>query len=369
MHLPGFDIFCRVVDNYGDIGVCWRLAKQLAQHSEVGPVRLWVDDLASFHQIEKCVRPTAAQQVARGVQIHHWTQTLPDVRPLEVVVEAFACDLPQMFLDRMTDNLWINLEYLSAEDWVESCHALPSIQPNGLNKFFFFPGFTPRTGGLLREPDLLDSQATWTALPESRRALLDKIGMPDHVQGLLLKGWRQAFVFCYNDAPAQALANALGHPGQPTLAIVPRGVLPELSQLQNESFQVFESPFVDQDEFDHLLWSSDLNVVRGEDSLVRAIWAGKPFLWHIYRQKEDAHMAKLDAWLERTHLSAEFRQTIRAFNQTDESAAIASLQEAVEPRAWEQWRMECLAFRQAMTDQTSLVTRLLAFRAEKAGSG
>ncbi len=38
------DIFCAVVDNYGDIGVCWRLARQLA-HEHGMTVRLWVDDL------------------------------------------------------------------------------------------------------------------------------------------------------------------------------------------------------------------------------------------------------------------------------------------------------------------------------------
>ncbi|MBY0444112.1 MAG: elongation factor P maturation arginine rhamnosyltransferase EarP, partial [Burkholderiales bacterium] len=37
-----WDIFCRVIDNYGDIGVCWRLARQLSfEHGFA--VRLMVD--------------------------------------------------------------------------------------------------------------------------------------------------------------------------------------------------------------------------------------------------------------------------------------------------------------------------------------
>lgn len=369
MRLPGFDIFCRVVDNYGDVGVCWRLARQLARHPAVGVVRLWVDNLAAFHRIETRVDATAAQQLHCSVEIRHWVDPLPDVPPLDVVVEAFACDLPPMFRKRMTDSLWINLEYLSAEDWVEGCHALPSLQPDGQSKFFFFPGFTKNTGGLLREPDLLASQASWAASPDLRWTLLGKIGMPQPLQQLLQRGWRQAFIFCYDDAPAQALAHALSRPSHPTLAIVPQGVLSKLSAFQTDFFRVFESPFVDQDDFDRLLWSSDLNIVRGEDSLIRAIWAGKPFLWHIYRQEDEAHLVKLDAWLARTGFNPLTQQTIRAFNEANASLTTAHLQEALEPATWARWQQDCLSYRHALMREECLVTRLLAFCAEKAHSG
>ena len=42
-----WDIFCTVIDNYGDIGICWRLARQL-RVDDGQRVRLWVDDLTSF---------------------------------------------------------------------------------------------------------------------------------------------------------------------------------------------------------------------------------------------------------------------------------------------------------------------------------
>ena len=44
---PDWDVFCRVIDNFGDIGVCWRLARQLAGDFALH-VRLWVDDFDSF---------------------------------------------------------------------------------------------------------------------------------------------------------------------------------------------------------------------------------------------------------------------------------------------------------------------------------
>src|SRR5690606_7944813 len=154
-----FDIFCRVVDNFGDIGVCWRLARQLARAPSVNEVRLWVDDLHSFARIQPGVEPCLLRQAVEGVDIVHWTPTAPPppLTPHDVVIEAFACEPPADFIERMVgrDCVWINLEYLSAEPWVESCHALPSPQAKGLRKFFYFPGFTSATGGLLREPGLL----------------------------------------------------------------------------------------------------------------------------------------------------------------------------------------------------------------------
>lgn len=369
MFLPGFDIFCRVVDNYGDIGVCWRLAKQLAREAGAGPVRLWVDKLDSFLRIEKSVDPTAPRQFLSGVELLHWTDPAPDIEPLGVVIEAFACDPPASFLARMKDSLWINLEYLSAEDWVEECHGLPSLQANGLKKYFFFPGFTVNTGGLLRDPGLLRSQAEWLSQPGLRWRLLSDIGMPATLIDKLQDGWRQVFVFCYRDLPADALAQALSTPDEPTVAVVPTGVLPDLAALQSRHLKVFESPFVDQDCFDRLLWSSDLNFVRGEDSLIRAIWAGKPFLWHIYRQDHDVHMLKLQAWLARTHFAEPVKQLFTALNVGDKSAFSHRFQQAFQPTNWSQWSHDCVALRDQLASQSSLTERLLAFCAEKSRSG
>lgn len=369
MTLPGFDIFCRVVDNYGDIGVCWRLARQLARHPQAGQVRLWVDDLASFARIEPQVDVHAARQQAEGVTLLHWSDPAPLETPLDVVIEAFACDPPPSFVAGMHGSLWINLEYLSAEDWVEDFHGLPSLQANGLNKNVFFPGFTESTGGLLREPDLLSSQAQWHSRPELRWQMLQDMGMPGKLIELLRAGGRQAFVFCYGNAPAKALAQAFQHTDKPTVAIVPQNVLPALASWQSDTFKVFECPFVDQRGFDQLLWSSDLNFVRGEDSVLRAIWAGKPFLWHIYQQADNAHLNKLDAWLARTEHADAVRQLMLAWNQGDDAGFLAQLQHALQPDPWQRWSRESAALRSTLAEQTSLVERLLAFCAEKRGSG
>lgn len=140
----GWDLFCRVIDNYGDIGFCWRLSRQLT--TEYGlAVRLWVDDLASLQRICPSVDPHQTFQQRCGVQINHWTDPFPDIIPADVVIEAYGCELPEKYIQAMLPShsrsrqpVWINLEYLSAESWVEEYHGLCSPHPRlPLTKYFF----------------------------------------------------------------------------------------------------------------------------------------------------------------------------------------------------------------------------------------
>ena len=141
-----WDIFCRVVDNFGDIGVCWRLARQLTAEHGIA-VRLWVDDLDSFARLCPAIKNSEASQVVTGVTVCSWREPFPDVVPGTVVIEAFGCEIPASFKTAMAAKLpapvWINLEHLSAEDWVTGTHGLPSPQAL-MNKYFFLSRFCRR---------------------------------------------------------------------------------------------------------------------------------------------------------------------------------------------------------------------------------
>lgn len=302
-----WDIFCAVVDNYGDIGVTWRLARQLVAEHEVA-VRLWVDELAALQRLCPQADTQLASQVLEGVEVCHWPADWQSVQPGEVVIEAFACHLPAAFVSAMAAEprkpLWLNLEYLSAEDWVGGCHGLPSPQSGGLQKFFFFPGFTDDTGGLLREGDLLRRRQRFQADPAARAAFLAGLGVP------LLEGARLISLFAYENAGLASWLDVLAADARPTQLLVPQGrILGDLQAWLGEAelsagcwrranLQINVLPFVRQQDYDLLLWSCDFNVVRGEDSFVRAQWAGRPLLWHIYVQEEQAHLEKLEAFLQ-----------------------------------------------------------------------
>lgn len=319
-----WDIFCRVIDNYGDIGVCWRLARQLVQELDQ-MVRLWVDDLVSFQRLCPEIDLHARQQWQAGVEIRHW-QTPPAgdaIDPLcdnlshgtgdgpsgAVVVEAFACELPDSWLAAMASRqpppLWINLEYLSAEAWVAGCHGLASRHPQWpLTRHFYFPGFTPSSGGLLREDALLVQRRHWQQHPELAR---QHFQLPQRQPDEL---WLS--LFCYHNPALPALLDAWVHNDRPLRCLLPLGLASQqISRLpgwpdqlhagqtvQRGALTLHILPFVRQQEFDLLLWSCDMNFVRGEDSLVRAIWAARPLVWQPYPQDDQAHVAKLAAWLE-----------------------------------------------------------------------
>lgn len=302
-----WDIFCTVVDNYGDIGVTWRLARQLvAEHGLA--VRLWVDDLNAFVPMCPGADASAAQQWQQGVEVRAWPAQWQPVEPADVVIGAFACQLPAPYIEAMraraTPPLWLNLDYLSAEDWVEGCHGLPSPQANGLRKVFFFPGFTDKTGGLLREAPLLAQRDALQQSPGARTAFLQGLGVQ------LEKGAQLISLFAYENPQLGAWLDALAADSCATHLVVPSGrILGDLGNWLGEpalavgdlhqrgALTVQVLPFVSQDDYDRLLWCCDFNAVRGEDSFVRAQWAGRPMLWHIYVQEENAHWEKLEAFL------------------------------------------------------------------------
>lgn len=303
-----WDIFCVVVDNYGDIGVTWRLARQLvAEHGQ--QVRLWVDDLDTFSQLCPGTSATARQQWHEGVEVRHWHADWMGAEPADVVIEAFACQLPDPYINAMATCgrriLWLNLEYLSAEDWVVGCHALPSMQNHGLQKYFFFPGFEQGTGGLIREGDLLARREAFQGDPAMRAEFLQFFGLEVQPTTRLIS------LFAYENTAIAGWLDVLASDTRQTQLLVPEGrVLRDvaswlgLAQLQagdqhaRGSLQIAVLPFMTQNQYDMLLWCCDFNAVRGEESFIRAQWAGRPLVWHIYPQEKEAHWDKLNAFLE-----------------------------------------------------------------------
>lgn len=394
-----WDVFCRVIDNFGDIGVCWRLACDLGQRGQ--QVRLWVDDASALSWMAPQVQWTPADDATwqlpagrgqPGVTVFNWHDaqkpgsTLPELQAGDVVVEAFGCDPPDAFIERMQIRAaqgqpaqWVNLEYLSAEDYVERSHGLRSPIWSGvgagLSKRFFYPGFTPATGGLLREPDLIPRRRTETAAQAQRRAVLKQIGVdladqgadPDDDAKLIL-------LFCYESAPVAELLDQLTRlarsaPQAPhTHVLLTPGHATRLATAwaqgnRDSSLRLHPLPALPQDDFDRLLWCCDLNLVRGEDSAVRALWAGRPHLWHIYEQDDGVHAGKLDAFMARwmatwpADLRADVHAWWRAWNRLGPMPdSLPSWQDPADP-----WRCHSENARDRLAEQQDLTSQLLTF--------
>ncbi|HHW4401381.1 TPA: elongation factor P maturation arginine rhamnosyltransferase EarP [Aeromonas hydrophila] len=393
--LPQFDwdIFCCVVDNFGDIGVTWRLARQLKQegalltHGNEVQVRLWVDDLASFARICPGLDPALDSQWVDGIHIQHWHDTLPpDTLPARVVIEAFACQLPAPFIERMAEQTasqpwppcWINLEYLSAESWVEDCHALASPQRVGnqsLNKYFFFPGFTAKTGGLLCERGLIVERERWQQDEAGLAAYWASLGLPPKQEHEL-----RVSLFTYESPALTSLVESWCQSVTPVTLLLPLGrslndvltgaglaaAIPTAragALLQAGNLTIKLLPMTDQAGYDRLLWSCDLNLVRGEDSFVRAQWAARPFLWHIYPQEEQAHMVKLDGFLDHylAELPAATGQWLRGFSHALNQGENCRDWWAQWPEHAAIWLQHGRPWSQKQLRDGDLVTRLVKF--------
>ncbi|MFL9905814.1 elongation factor P maturation arginine rhamnosyltransferase EarP [Paraburkholderia sp. RL17-337-BIB-A] len=307
------DIFCAVIDNFGDIGVCWRLARQLA--SEHGwQVRVFVDDLHAFQKLCPSLALDRARQAVGGIIIEHWREPPHAGDTLEVadvVIEAFACELPPIYVAAMARRerapVWFNLEYLSAEDWVADFHLRPSPHPRyPLTKTFFFPGLGPGTGGVLKERLLDTAREAFEASQPAREAwwLTTTGRAPPPSTATVVS------LFAYENPAVDSLLEQWRDSAEPVVLLVPEGRisgavarffgLPSFaagSHAERGGLSVHSLAFTEQPGYDALLWASDINFVRGEDSFVRAQWAAKPFVWHIYPQADDAHLPKLDAAL------------------------------------------------------------------------
>ena len=360
-----WDIFCRVIDNHGDLGVCWRLSTDLAERGH--RVRLWVDDARAL----TWMAPKAALDGAGWahlktetgqIQARPWHAALDAAsEKADVWIEAFGCELPDHFVQWAAGHdtqgipltpVWLNLEYMSAESYVERSHKLPSPVMSGplkgRTKWFFYPGFTEKTGGLLREKHVADRLAKQTAnLASSHQART-----------------RKTSIFCYEPAAlVEALQlDSLNQPGHEWQVAHGRGAaafdkalmaLPDGAP--KPSFN--KIPPLPQAQFDDLLETCDLNFVRGEDSLVRALWAGKALIWHIYPQDDGAHAVKLEAFLDWLNAPPSLRQFHLRWNGLSERPL-----PEIDLMAWQ----SCIqAARSRLMNQPDLVTQLLQFVAEK----
>jgi uncharacterized repeat protein (TIGR03837 family) len=337
-----WDIFCKVVDNFGDAGVAWRLARELADEHSLA-ARLWIDDPRSLARMAPGIDASADAQCHAGVEIRRWREAFADPFPADadVVIEAFGCGLPESYARSMAQRVpapvWFVLEYLSAEAWIDGGHGLPSPHPClPLTRRFWFPGFTPASGGLLRERGLIEARDAFQRDVRGRADFWSSLSVPVPA-GVECR----VSLFCYRDPALPALLDAWSNGDEAVGCIVPEGVaagaldawtggnVPHAGRpVSRGRLTLHAIPFLSQQAYDRLLWACDINFVRGEDSFVRAQWASRPFVWHIYPQADEAHQEKLDAFVDRYTAALDppaataVRRLFRAWNRPADAEVI-----------------------------------------------
>jgi uncharacterized repeat protein (TIGR03837 family) len=288
-------LICKAIDFFGDIGVAWRIAKQLKADYDV-EVHLLLDDLITAQKLIPSLDTSLKKQTINGIVIHYCdfsenSDSLPP--PPLFVFNLFNIDLPYKYksLIQSEKSKYIAIEYLSAESWVDNFHLKPSIDPqSGLIKTFFYPGFTNQTGGLIREKNLPLHREAFSQ--EQREEVIRSLNGDPSFFSISL--------FYYPSQKIDIFLDLMEHMEKSIQFFMPQYLFDLLVTKKSYQYiRIIPYQFLSHDDFDRLLWSCDLNFIRGEDSWIRALWAGKPFIWQPYIQENNIHLIKLKAFLKR----------------------------------------------------------------------
>lgn len=318
MKVNNIDIFCEIIDNFGDIGVVYRISKELKKIFQNVRIRIVLNRLDEFKAINKKVKDIKYQEIDELICVteDYVKKNIETFGVADVFIEAFGCNVPEEYIKIAKENskLWINLEYLSGEKWIEDFHLCESlINSKTLKKIFYMPGFSKKSGGVIIDSGFLERMRYGK---ENRDEVLKK-----YFPNLDLKDKFVGTVFSYEKNFENLLKNLKTYDKETVLLLMgektQKSFLHILQKKLTENFgnvvkydkiTMVCADFFSQEEYEEIISAVDFNFTRGEDSFVRGILLGKPFMWHIYLQEEKAHMDKIKAFTERFRESVELSQ-------------------------------------------------------------
>lgn len=322
MELKTLDIFCEIIDNYGDIGVVYRTAKELQKIFPKSKIRAFLNRLDEFKKINSQVLDLPSQNIdgIEYITFDYLRDNANELLTAQVIIEAFGCQIPEEYMEIAYDNseLLINLEYLSAEDWIEDFHLQSSPLGRGkLKKVFFMPGFTEKSGGVITDSNYLERIQRVLENKEfyEKKYLSDIEDRENKIVGTLFS-YEKNFTPLLEDLKKldkDVVILAMGEKTQDSLRKILKNFSIEdfRNSLKYGKIEIRFLNFLNQEEYEELINIVDFNFVRGEDSFIRAVLTGKPYMWHIYCQEEYAHMDKIEGFLDK------YRRVIENFSDED----------------------------------------------------
>lgn len=311
MKIKTLDIFCEIIDNFGDIGVVYRIGKELKKQFPNCKFRVFMNRTQEFCTINK--KATNIQyQIINNIEYLTFDYiNNSDIIPADIIIEAFGCTIPQKYMKKAIydSTLLINLEYLSAEDWIEDFHLKSSPIGHGkLKKIFFMPGFTEKTGGIIADSNYLElvNRVNNNIDFYKKKYLFEKYGISNYNEKII------GTIFSYEKSFEPLLKSLKKLNKNSVLLIFGEQSIESFKNFfKKNSIQVLGNlikydkieirflDFLNQNDYEELINTVDFNFVRGEDSFIRGILSGKPYLWHIYCQEEYVHMDKITSFLQK----------------------------------------------------------------------
>lgn len=292
------DIFCDIIDNYGDIGFVYRLARGLYKKQDSLKINVFLNNISSFGAINKRIDAAKKIQSVEGINYYNLDKlSRADFRqiiPGQIAIEAFACELPKEYLINYKNNLRIiiNLEYFTCETWTKEYHMQSSYTHlEGVKKFFYFPGIHHWSGGLIYTENRFENQSEFISLINRYGKVQVEVTEPKVVFGSI-------FSYEHNFNNFLDTLNDYGIESEKKIYLMVFGEKSNITSLQNtDNIKIIPMDYLNQEDYDKVLSMCDFNLVRGEESFARALLSGKPFLWHAYCQDMGTHMEKVEGFM------------------------------------------------------------------------
>ncbi|MDC7955592.1 elongation factor P maturation arginine rhamnosyltransferase EarP, partial [Fusobacterium simiae] len=89
MEINSIDIFCEVIDNYGDVGVAYRLAREFKRVYPNRKLRFIINQTHEINLIKK----------SEDVEILTYKDIFKIENPADLIIESFACNIPDEYMD------------------------------------------------------------------------------------------------------------------------------------------------------------------------------------------------------------------------------------------------------------------------------
>ncbi len=322
MKAESIDIFCEIIDNFGDIGVVYRISKELKKIFQNVRIRIVLNRLDEFKAINRKVEDMEYQEIDGLICVteKYVKENIDTFGTADIFIEAFGCNVPEEYVEeaKLKSKLWINLEYLSGEKWIEDFHLQQSlINSKVLKKIFYMPGFSEKSGGVIIDSGFLERK-------EFGKNNRDKV-FERYFPYIDLKNKFVGTVFSYeknfenligvlNNYEKETVLLLMGEKTQKSFYEILQKKLTENfgKTVKYGKITMVNADFLTQEEYEEVISAADFNFTRGEDSFVRGILLGKPFMWHIYLQEEKAHMDKIRAFTER------FKESVPVLSENEE---------------------------------------------------
>ncbi len=286
------DIFCDIIDNYGDIGIVYRLSKELSLNNY--NVRIFVNKL---HEVTKLIEnfdEKLSYQKIEEIEFYNLDNFSVD-KGGEVIIEAFGTNLPDSYVENLNPNskIIINLEYLTAESWALDFHLKNSISPKSfIEKVFYMPGFVKNSGGIILDSNYLEISNN---IRNNKKKYFNEF-----YRKLNLKYNEESYyinIFTYTWKFKPFLESIKNLDKKFVFFILDKKI--EIPEVLPNNIEIYTLDYMKQKDFDIFINLADFNFIRGEDSIIRTILSEIPFVWNIYPQEEDYHLLKLEAFLDR----------------------------------------------------------------------